>query len=243
MNKKLFHAATLSALLTLTSAAYGSAMDHGSMNHGATAGTPAAATAMPPAAKPAIKSQEIRKAVVNGYTLTYSLIDMKQMMESSSMSMSSDMGQMKSHRLMFRAVGPDGKSVATGKVGYLVVQPDKTQVKVMAMQMEGGFGADIDLIAKGDYKITCKIALADITLVDEFVYKVKKTASPEIAVVNTTCPITGGALSPDGVVERLTRDYKGQKIGFCCDGCPETWDKLTDAEKDAELAKAKKPAK
>lgn len=76
------------------------------------------------------------------------------------------------------------------------------------------------MIAKGDYKITTKIA-----------------------VVNAKCPITGGALSPDGVVENLTRDHKGRKIGFCCDGCPEEWDKLTDADKDAELAKAKKRAK
>jgi hypothetical protein len=44
----------------------------------------------------------------------------------------------------------------------------------MAMLMEGGFGADVDLLLKGDYKITTKIALdASTTLVDEFVYTVK----------------------------------------------------------------------
>jgi hypothetical protein len=74
---------------------------------------------------------------------------------------------------MVYPVGPGGKAIAGGKAGYLVVQPDKTEVKAMAMFMEAGFGADLDLVAKGDYKITAKIALADVTLVDEFVYTVK----------------------------------------------------------------------
>lgn len=243
MNTKLLHTVTLGALLTLTATSNASVMEHGTMDHGSIAGMPAATTAMSAAEKPAIKSLEIRKVVVKGHTLTYALIDMKQMMAASTMPMSHGTGQMKSHHLMVNPVGPDGKSVAAGKVGYLVVQPDKTEIKTMAMWMDGGFGADVDLIAKGEYKITCKIALADTTLVDEFVYKAKKTVSSKIAVVNATCPITGGALRSDDVAEKLTRDYKGQKIGFCCDGCPDAWDKLTDAEKDASLAKAKKPGK
>ena len=52
-------------------------------------------------------------------------------------------------------------------------------------------------------------------------------------IVNARCPIMGG-----NPVAALTRDYNGQKIGFCCSGCPAQWDKLTDAEKDAKLAKA-----
>ena len=50
--------------------------------------------------------------------------------------------------------------------------------------------------------------------------------------VNARCPIMGG--KPTAA---LTRDYNGQKVGFCCDGCPSKWDKLTAAEKDAKLAK------
>ena len=53
------------------------------------------------------------------------------------------------------------------------------------------------------------------------------------AVVNARCPIMGGK-----VADGLTRDYKGQKVGFCCGGCPSQWDKLTDAGKDAKLAAA-----
>lgn len=50
---------------------------------------------------------------------------------------------------------------------------------------------------------------------------------------------TDGALGSNGVTKNLTRDYKGRKIGFCCDGCPEEWDRLANADKDARLTKAK----
>jgi hypothetical protein len=246
MKTNMFRTATLGTLLTLATAPPVFAMDHGSMDHstqGTMSGTHDTVPAGAASAQAARHGVEIRKAVVSGYALTYNLIDMKSMMQSTTMPMTHNSDtKMKSHHLMVYLVGPDGKPTTNGKVGYLVIQPDKSDYKTLTMPMEGGFGADIDLVAKGDYKITTKIALGDTTLVDEFVYTVKKAASSKIAVVNTKCPITGGALSSDGVAENLTRDYKGQKIGFCCDGCPAEWDKLTDAAKDAELAKAKKPA-
>lgn len=171
MKTKFLHTVTLGALFTLAAAPCAlamdhSGMDHSQMGHGATAATPAAEA-------PAPASPEIRTVVVKGYTLTYTLIDMKKMMAASSTPMTHDMTKMKSHHLMVNPVAPDRKPVAGGKAGYLVVQPDKTEVKAMAMLMEGGFGADVDLVAKGDYKITTKIVLGDTTLVDEFVYTVK----------------------------------------------------------------------
>ena len=57
-------------------------------------------------------------------------------------------------------------------------------------------------------------------------------------VVNAKCPIRGEAIDPAKVPEDLVRTYKGQKVGFCCAGCPEAWDKLTDAQKDAKLQAA-----
>ena len=56
---------------------------------------------------------------------------------------------------------------------------------------------------------------------------------------NVTCPIMGTPINPDKVTKNLTREYKGQKVAFCCGGCPIAWDKLSDAEKDAKLTKAK----
>ncbi len=173
MNRKLLHTVTLGTMLTLTVAPAAFAMDHSAMGHGSMGATTAAMPAKDAAEKPAASTPEIRKVVVNGYTLTYSLIDMKQMMAAAPVPMAHDMSKMKSHHLMVNPVGPDGKTVAGGKAGYLVLQPDQTKVQAMAMLMEGGFGADVDLVVKGNYTITTKIALADTTLVDEFVYTVK----------------------------------------------------------------------
>jgi hypothetical protein len=69
-----------------------------------------------------------------------------------------------------------------------------------------------------------------------------KHVKPEF--VNNRCPLMGSPIKPDKVTKNLIRDYKGQKVAFCCAGCPSKWDKLTDAEKQAKLAKVKpKPAK
>jgi len=32
--------------------------------------------------------------------------------------------------------------------------------------------------------------------------------------------------------------WKGQKVGFCCDGCKPRWAKMTEAQKDKALAQA-----
>ena len=168
MKTKLHHALALGALLALA-AAPSSAADHGSMDHEAMGhGTAPAA-----AAEPAPDSGAMRKTVVSGYTLTYTLLDMRKAMESGAMPMSHGAEKMKSHHLMVYALGPDGKPAASGQAGFLVVQPDKTEVKVMAMLMGNGFGADVDLAAKGDYAITAKIALGNVNLVDTFVHTVK----------------------------------------------------------------------
>jgi len=58
------------------------------------------------------------------------------------------------------------------------------------------------------------------------------------ACVNGICPIMGSPVDKAKVPVSLTRDFKGQKIGFCCAGCPDSWDKLTDEEKTAKLAAA-----
>jgi len=250
MKTKLFRNVTLGALLTLAAASTAFAMDHsahGAMDHGTQGSKGGVHDAVPAggaAAQPARHGVEIRKAVVSGYTFSYNLIDMKQMMQSNSMPMThgSD-NKMKSHHLMVYLVGPDGKPATNGKVGYFVIHPDKTDFKTLTLPMAGGFGSDIDLVAQGDYRITTKIALGDTTVVDEFVYTVKKAATSKSAVVNARCPTTGEALSPEGVSENLTRDHKGRKIGFCCHGCLAEWDRLTDAEKDARLAKANNSAR
>ena len=71
----------------------------------------------------------------------------------------------------------------------------------------------------------------------------KAPAAPDpkaaAGTVNDRCPIMGGKIDPANVPDALTRQFKGQKVGFCCGGCPAAWDKLTDAQKEAKLDKVK----
>ncbi len=56
---------------------------------------------------------------------------------------------------------------------------------------------------------------------------------------NNRCLIMGSPIIPEKVTKNLIRDYKGRKVAFCCAGCPSTWDKLTDAQKQVKLPKVK----
>ena len=38
--------------------------------------------------------------------------------------------------------------------------------------------------------------------------------------ITTLARIEGGTVDPNTVPDSLTREFKGQKVGFCCDGCP-----------------------
>ncbi len=63
-------------------------------------------------------------------------------------------------------------------------------------------------------------------------------AAETVACVNGTCPMMGNPVDQAKVPVSLTRDFGGQKVGFCCAGCPESWDKLTDEQKTTKLAAA-----
>ena len=58
------------------------------------------------------------------------------------------------------------------------------------------------------------------------------------AVVNTTCPIMGGDVHP-AVTGNLYTIFDGQGVGFCCPGCKDKFDALSDTEKIKKLAAAK----
>ena len=60
-------------------------------------------------------------------------------------------------------------------------------------------------------------------------------ASGRVEFANEKCPMLEGK-----PLERLTTEYKGMTIGFCCEGCPEKWAALSDAEKAARFEKVKK---
>jgi len=111
----------------------------------------------------------IRESTVDGHKFTYHLIDMREKMKGMK-----NMPEMKAtHHLMVYAEDSHGHKIEKGKVGYLVEGPGDSKQKAMAMAMSGGFGADMDLSAKGKYAIKTKIAAGDKKLMDKFVYEVK----------------------------------------------------------------------
>ena len=63
--------------------------------------------------------------------------------------------------------------------------------------------------------------------------------TPKVEFVNSKCPIMGKPIDPATVPANLVKDFAGQKVAFCCAGCPAAWDKLSDVEKIAKLAEAK----
>lgn len=60
-------------------------------------------------------------------------------------------------------------------------------------------------------------------------------------VINARCPIMGTKIDPNNVPANLTREFKGQEVGFCCGSCPPAWDKLSDQQKQEKLEKAVAP--
>lgn len=56
--------------------------------------------------------------------------------------------------------------------------------------------------------------------------------------VNESCPIMGNKIDPEEVPEKLTREFQGKTVGFCCGACPERWDELDEDEKKEKLDEA-----
>jgi hypothetical protein len=61
-----------------------------------------------------------------------------------------------------------------------------------------------------------------------------------VPVANGACPITGTPIDSAAVPPELTRMYQGQRIGFCCKGCPEKWDRMDDQARARKLAQVMK---
>ncbi len=67
----------------------------------------------------------------------------------------------------------------------------------------------------------------------------EKEATPDtktVAFVNTHCPIMMGKIDPKGA----TTTWQGKTVGYCCDECKATFEKLSDKDKKKALTKAEK---
>jgi len=63
----------------------------------------------------------------------------------------------------------------------------------------------------------------------------------KVAVVNAKCPMMGNKINQAAMAPDMTRDYNGQKVGFCCPSCMPKWDALSEEDKEAKLAAAMTP--
>jgi hypothetical protein len=110
--------------------------------------------------------QKIHESSVKGYKLAYHLIDYGDKMAGVK-----GMEEI-THHIMIFVVGPDGKKIDKAMVGYLVTNPDGTQQKLMAMEMNGAFGANVSFKAKGPYTVKTKVLAGDKKIQDSFTYEV-----------------------------------------------------------------------
>ncbi len=91
-------------------------------------------------------------------------------------------------------------------------------------------------LASGDKRAV----LAELNKAQEMLVAIRAALGAHVKpqFANNLCPLMGSPINPAKVTKNLIRNYKGQKVAFCCAGCPAAWDKFTDAQKQAKLAKA-----
>ncbi|HAU36688.1 MAG TPA: hypothetical protein DCX07_03095 [Phycisphaerales bacterium] len=159
-------------------------------------------------------------------------------------------GLMVSSQVRAQTTAPGGDRPACGaaeKAGCAVCKGGM-KMKMMpacAAKMDGvskALEAAKAAVEKGDKEA----ALAELAKAQAMLAECHKMMAPATqaqtapaGIVNKTCPIMGSKLDPAKVPGELTRVFRGQKVGFCCAGCPVAWDKLTDEQKQAALDKSR----
>jgi hypothetical protein len=114
----------------------------------------------------------VHESAIDGYRFAYHLIDIqKNPEEMKDMPKHGEVDE--THHLMVYVMDPNGQPVQQAKLGYLVEGPNGAKQKLMAMGMQGAFGANVDFRIKGSYIIKTKIVTGDKKLFDRFRYEVK----------------------------------------------------------------------
>jgi len=120
----------------------------------------------------------IHQAKVEGYSLHYHLLSWKErnllMKGMEGMAMPGvDLTGKATHHLLLYLQGADGKTVPSAKVGFKINAPDGSVQTTLTMEMQGGYGADVVMPAKGTYTVKMKAVLGEKTVVEEFVFALK----------------------------------------------------------------------
>lgn len=114
----------------------------------------------------------IHESAIDGYRFAYHLIDIQKSPEEMK-DMQSPSETDETHHLMVYVFDPDGQAVQQAKLGYLIEGPNGAKQKLMAMGMQGAYGANVDFRTKGFYIIKTKIVTGDKKLFDRFTHEVK----------------------------------------------------------------------
>ena len=114
----------------------------------------------------------VYESTIEGYSFAYHLIDIRKDADKmKDMEGANDANE--THHLMVYVMDPDGQAVQEAKLGYLVEGPDGAKQKLMAMGMQGAYGANVNFNKKGEYTIKAKCLAGDKKLFDRFSYEVK----------------------------------------------------------------------
>ena len=114
----------------------------------------------------------IHESAIEGYRFAYHLIDNRKPSEEMKDMKGSEEADT-THHLMVYVMDPDGRPAEAGKLGYLVEGPDGMKQKLMAMDMQGAYGANVNFKTKGTYTVKTKFVAGDKKLLDQFSYEVK----------------------------------------------------------------------
>jgi hypothetical protein len=127
------------------------------------------------AEQPIVHGAMIREAKLQGFSLHYHLLSWEERnllmkgMEGMEMPGMDRSGKATHHLLLYLG-GSDGKSIPAAKVGFQVTAPDGSVQTTLTMAMQGGYGADVALAAKGTYRVKMKAEIGAVVLADDFTY-------------------------------------------------------------------------
>ena len=114
----------------------------------------------------------VHESRIDDYSFAYHLIDMRKDPDAiKDMKGTNDANE--THHLMVYVMDPAGQAVQEAKLGFLVEGPNGAKQKLMAMGMQGAYGANVNFRNKGSYTIKTKIVTGDKKLFDRFSYEVK----------------------------------------------------------------------
>jgi len=92
--------------------------------------------------------------VVDGVKASFEVLDIQKKMK--------EMGMKETHHIMVMFTDAKTKKMlGGGEAKIKIIAPDKTEQTKDLMGMEGGFGSDVTMPAKGKYGVMCKFQLKD----------------------------------------------------------------------------------